>query len=78
MTPRIFTHIKQIKAGSGGEIQLTDAIANLLTEEQVLAYAYDGIRYDCGSKIGYLKATFDLALKHPECGKEFLEFVQSK
>ncbi|MFM2344931.1 MAG: hypothetical protein RLZZ210_1543 [Pseudomonadota bacterium] len=78
LTPRIFEHIKQIKSGAGGEIQLTDAIARLLTEEQVLAYAYDGIRYDCGSKIGYLKATLDLALKHDECGQEFLQFLKSK
>jgi hypoxanthine phosphoribosyltransferase len=57
LTPRIFHHLENIKPGSGGEIQLTDGIASLLGEEQVLAYRYSGARYDCGSKLGYLQAT---------------------
>ena len=57
LTPRIFHHLAQIGRGSGGEIQLTDGIEALLTEEQVLAYRYQGKRYDCGAKLGYLEAT---------------------
>lgn len=75
LTPKIFKHLEQIKAGAGGEIQLTDAIASLLQEEHVLAYEFQGTRYDCGSKLGYLKATIALACKHPEVGKEFTDFL---
>jgi len=71
LTPRIFDHLKHAKPGAGGEIQLTDAIASLLTEEDVLAYAFDGIRYDCGSKLGYLKANVAFGLKHPETARGF-------
>jgi UTP--glucose-1-phosphate uridylyltransferase len=71
LTPRIFHHIENIKPGAGGEIQLTDAIAGLLTEQQVMAYEFKGIRYDCGNKLGYLKATVEYALKHPEVRDEF-------
>ena len=76
LTPRIFHHLKNIKPGSGGEIQLTDAIAGLLDEEQVLAYRFNGVRYDCGSKNGYLEATVKLGLRHPECGKEFRAMLE--
>jgi UTP--glucose-1-phosphate uridylyltransferase len=71
LTPRIFHHIENIKPGAGGEIQLTDAIAGLLTEQQVMAYEFKGFRYDCGNKLGYLKATVEYALKHPEVRDEF-------
>jgi UTP--glucose-1-phosphate uridylyltransferase len=71
LTPRIFHHLKTIGKGSGGEIQLTDGIAALLAEEQVLAYRYQGTRYDCGSKIGYLEATVAFGLRHPEVGADF-------
>ena len=77
LTPRIFHHLCTVKPGSGGEIQLTDGIAALLNEEQVLAYRFEGVRYDCGSKAGYLEATVKLALKHPECGKEFRALLES-
>ncbi len=60
-----------MKPGAGGEIQLTDGIASMLREERVLAYEFSGIRYDCGTKLGYLKATVALALKHPEVRDEF-------
>ncbi|KAF4513747.1 UNVERIFIED_CONTAM: hypothetical protein B566_EDAN011666 [Ephemera danica] len=66
LTPRIFHHLETIKPGSGGEIQLTDGIASLLSEEQVLAYRYAGTRYDCGSKLGYLQATVAFGQRHPE------------
>lgn len=75
LTPRIFHHLEHIQTGAGGEIQLTDAIAALLKEQQVLAYQFDGTRYDCGSKLGYLKATVEHALKHPELSREFASYL---
>jgi UTP--glucose-1-phosphate uridylyltransferase len=77
LTPRIFHHLENIKPGTGGEIQLTDAIAALLKEEPVLAYEFGGTRYDCGAKLGYLKATLAYAAKHPEVGKEFSSYLTS-
>ena len=71
LTPRIFHHLAKIGKGSGGEIQLTDGIAALLAEEQVLAYRYQGTRYDCGSKLGYLEAMVAFGLRHPEVGEAF-------
>ena len=76
LTPRIFHFLENIQAGSGGEIQLTDGISALLNEEQVLAYRYQGVRYDCGSKNGYLEATVKLGLRHPEVGKEFRAMLE--
>ena len=73
---RIFDHLARIGAGAGGEIQLTDAIAALLKEERVMAYRYDGQRYDCGSKLGYLQATVAMGMKHPETGAAFRAFLQ--
>lgn len=69
LTPRIFHHLQRVKPGAGGEIQLTDAIASLLKEETVLAYPFAGVRYDCGSKLGYLKANVAFGLRHPEIGR---------
>ena len=71
LTPRIFHHLQRVRAGSGGEIQLTDGIAALLAEQPVLAYQFDGVRYDCGSKLGYLKANVAYGLKHPETARGF-------
>ncbi len=71
LTPRIFHHLQKVRAGAGGEIQLTDAIAALLTEETVMAYPFEGTRYDCGSKLGYLKANVAFGLRHPEVGRGF-------
>ena len=76
LTPRIFHHLRRIDKGSGGEIQLTDGIAALMAEEQVLAYRYKGTRYDCGSKLGYLEATVAFGLRHPEVGREFAASLQ--
>jgi UDP-glucose pyrophosphorylase (EC 2.7.7.9) len=75
LTPRIFHHLSQIERGTGGELQLTDAIAALLKEQQVLAYEFDGVRYDCGSKEGYLEATVEFALKHPQVKDEFSAYL---
>ncbi len=77
LTPRIFHHLARLGKGAGGEIQLTDGIAALMAEEQVLAYRYSGKRYDCGSKIGYLEATLAMARKHPEVGEQFEALLQS-
>jgi UTP--glucose-1-phosphate uridylyltransferase len=77
LKPRVFDHIRALKPGAGGELQLTDALQSLLTEEQVLAYRYFGTRFDCGSKIGYLKATVEFALRHPEVRGEFEDYLQS-
>ena len=78
LSSKIFDHIRNVEPGAGGEIQLTDAIASLLKEEPVFAYEYDGVRYDCGSKLGYLKASVDFALRHPEVGEEFAEYLKSR
>lgn len=77
LTPTIFTHLRNLKPGAGGELQLTDAIASLIAEEDVLAYQFEGVRYDCGSKLGYLQATVQFALRHPEVRDEFRAFVQN-
>ncbi|HNA30291.1 MAG TPA: UTP--glucose-1-phosphate uridylyltransferase GalU [Thiobacillaceae bacterium] len=74
-TPRIFEHLRHIGRGTGGEIQLTDGIVSLLSEQQVLAYRYEGTRYDCGSKLGYLQATVEFALKHPELAEDFATWL---
>jgi UTP--glucose-1-phosphate uridylyltransferase len=76
LTPRIFGLLEQTTEGSGGEIQLTDAIAKLLDEQPVQALQFLGKRYDCGSKLGYLEATIAYALKHPELAVEFKECLQ--
>ena len=74
----IFAHIRNLKPGAGGEIQLTDAIASLLKVEPVFAYEYDGVRYDCGSKLGYLKASVEFALRHPEVADDFAAYLKSR
>lgn len=71
LTPRIFTLLESTQRGSGGELQLTDAIAKLIQEESVYALQFQGKRYDCGNKLGYLEATLAYALKHPELATEF-------
>jgi UTP--glucose-1-phosphate uridylyltransferase len=77
LTPRIFELIRSQPPGAGDEIQLTDAIAKLLGEEPVLAYRFNGTRFDCGSKLGYLQASVTLAKRHPEVGAEFSKWVKS-
>jgi UTP--glucose-1-phosphate uridylyltransferase len=78
LTPAIFYHLQQVRPGKGGEIQLTDAIAALLNQEPVLAYRYQGTRYDCGSKLGYMKANVEFALRHPEIAQEFASYLASR
>lgn len=76
LTNRIFGYLEGLGQGAGGEIQLTDGIAALLKDEAVDAYRFQGTRYDCGSKLGYLKATLAMGLKHGEIGAEFAEYVK--
>jgi UTP--glucose-1-phosphate uridylyltransferase len=76
LSGRIFRYLENLGQGTGGEIQLTDGIAALMEHERVLAYRYDGTRYDCGSKLGYLKATTAMGLKHPETGDEYCRFLR--
>ncbi len=76
LTPQIFNQLEQTFQGSGGEIQLTDAIATLLATEPVYSLQFDGKRYDCGNKLGYLEATIAYALKHPELAHEFKRSLQ--
>ena len=78
LSPSIFDHLRTMPPGAGGEIQLTDAIARLCADEKVLAYAFDGRRYDCGSRLGYLEATLDYGLKHPETGAAFARYVATR
>ena len=77
LSPSVFAQIRNQPKGAGGEIQLTDGIAALLDKESVYAYAYEGIRYDCGSKEGFLQASVELALAHPEVGGQFREYLKS-
>ena len=77
LTPRIFHHLEHVQPGSGGEIQLTDGLAALLAEEQVLAYRYAGTRYDCGSKLGYLQAAVAFGRRHPEVGAAFSDYLRN-
>lgn len=77
LTPAIFDKLELITKGAGGEIQLTDAIALLLQEQAVLSYEFYGKRYDCGSKLGYLVATVEQALKHPELKESFREYLKN-
>jgi UTP--glucose-1-phosphate uridylyltransferase len=76
LTPAVFKHIRSQKPGVGGELQLTDGIASLMAEESVYAFQYEGKRYDCGSKEGFLQATVELALQHPEVGARFKAYLQ--
>jgi UTP--glucose-1-phosphate uridylyltransferase len=75
LSPRIFHYLAQVPPGAGGEIQLTDGIAALMQEEQLLAYRFKGTRYDCGSKLGYLQAQVAFGLKHPELRDEFAAYL---
>jgi UTP--glucose-1-phosphate uridylyltransferase len=78
LTPAIFDLLAGAKPGRGGEIQLTDAIAELLARERVLAMRLHGRRFDCGSKLGYLQATVELGLRHHEVGAEFARYLKQR
>ncbi|MBV8048676.1 MAG: UTP--glucose-1-phosphate uridylyltransferase GalU [Paludibacterium sp.] len=78
LTPQIFDKLINTKPGAGGEIQLTDGIAALLKDEEILALPFSGVRYDCGSKLGYLKATVSYGLKHHEVGAAFADYLAKR
>jgi UTP--glucose-1-phosphate uridylyltransferase len=75
LTPGVFDHLRQVSQGAGGEIQLTDGIARLLSREAVYAHRFEGKRFDCGSKLGYLQATVELALSHPALSRQFRSYL---
>ena len=77
LTPRVFHHLQRVRPGAGGEIQLTDAIAALVAEEDIFALEFQGTRYDCGTKLGYLQANFQFALKHAEVGTDFRRYLRA-
>lgn len=76
-TPKIFDCLEKVKPGKGGEIQLTDGIADLMKLENVYAYRFAGKRFDCGSKLGFMQANVELALKHPELKADFTDYLKS-
>ena len=78
LTPDIFPILEKQQPGKGGEIQLTDAIRKLLQEEAVYGCRFDGVRHDCGDKLGFLKATVDMALKREEFNSEFKAFLKKR
>ena len=75
LTAKIFDCLEKVKPGKGGEIQLTDGISDLMRFEGVLAYRFAGKRFDCGSKLGFMKANVELALKHPEIAQDFSQYL---
>jgi len=78
LTPRIFELLGELTPGAGGEIQLTDAISQLLSYERVLAVRLPGRRFDCGSKLGYLQATVEYGVRHLEVGQDFARFLKTR
>jgi UTP--glucose-1-phosphate uridylyltransferase len=72
----VFQELERVGQGAGGEIQLTDGIARLLQREAVFAHRFSGRRYDCGNKLGYLQATVELSLRHPQLGKDFRSYLK--
>ena len=76
LTPKIFDKLEQTARGAGGEIQLTDAISALMVEQSVYAYEFEGTRYDAGTKMGWLKATVELALDRPDIGSTFRDYLR--
>lgn len=78
LTPQIFPILERQEPGKGGEIQLTDAILALSREEAIYGCRFEGVRHDCGDKLGFLKATVDMALKREEFGREFRQFLQDR
>jgi UTP--glucose-1-phosphate uridylyltransferase len=77
LTPGVFREIANLPRGVGGEIQLTDGIAGLMRREKVFAFRYEGRRYDCGSKEGFLEANVELALQHPKLGPGFRDYLKT-
>jgi len=76
LTPDIFDSVQSIEPGSGGELQLTDAMKHLLRSRPIYAYRFEGTRYDAGDKLGFLKATVEYALRRPDLGGPFREYLK--
>jgi UTP--glucose-1-phosphate uridylyltransferase len=76
LTPEIFRSLQSIEPGSGGELQLTDALKHLLRSRPIYAYRFEGTRYDAGDKLGFLKATVEFALRRPDLGAPFREYLK--
>ena len=76
LTPKIFDKLEQTPKGAGGEIQLTDALNALMEEQEVYGYAFEGTRYDAGTRMGWLKASVELALQRPELASEFRDYLR--
>ena len=76
LTPAIFKELAATRRGAGGEIQLTDGLRGLLAKEPIYGYLFEGKRYDAGDKLGFLQATVELALKRPDLGKPFLDYLR--
>src|SRR5215204_4442091 len=76
LTPKIFDKLEQTQRGAGGEIQLTDAIEALMEEQAVYGYEFEGTRYDCGTTMGWLKASVELALTRPDLEGEFRTYLK--
>lgn len=77
LTPEIFNRLRTTQRGAGNEIQLTDGIAQLRKTEEIYAYSFEGRRYDCGSKIGYLEANVEIALQHDELAESFRDYLRN-
>jgi UTP--glucose-1-phosphate uridylyltransferase len=77
LTPKIFDCLEKVKPGKGGEIQLTDGISDLMKLEDIFAFRFAGKRFDCGSKLGFMKANVELALKHHEIARDFSEYLKN-
>jgi UTP--glucose-1-phosphate uridylyltransferase len=77
LTPAIFDKLKTTERGAGNEIQLTDAIAELRKSEEIFAYSFQGRRFDCGSKIGYLEANVEIALQHEDMADDFKKYLKN-
>jgi len=77
LTPKIFDCLEKVRPGKGGEIQLTDGISDLMKYEDIFAYRFTGKRFDCGSKLGFMKANVELALKHPEIAQDFSSYLKN-
>ena len=77
LTPAIFKELADTRRGTGGEIQLTDALRRLLAKEPIYGFVFEGKRYDAGDKLGFLQATVEMALKRPDLGKSFRTYLRS-
>ena len=74
----VFDYLAEERSGAGGEIQLTDGIASLMTDESIFSYKFEGRRFDCGAKLGHLQANAWFGLKHPDIGPAFRHYLDAE